>query len=160
MAKMNRRTFLSRTTGAIVGGIGTLMGIPTIAYLISPAKARGGLGVESIPLGPVTKVPIGQPTLFKAAIERKTGWVTQTEELALYVLTEDGRDFIAMSNVCTHLGCRIRWVDDEEQFFCPCHSAAFSKDGKVVSGPPPRALDRFELSVEDGQLFVVGKIES
>lgn len=160
MARMSRRTFLSRATGTMVGGIGTLMGIPTIAYLVSPAKARGGLGVESIPLGPVTKVPMGQPTLFKAAIERKTGWVTQTEELALYVLTEDGRDFIAMSNVCTHLGCRIRWVDDEEQFFCPCHAAVFSKDGKVVSGPPPRALDRFELSVEDGQLFVVGKIET
>jgi Rieske Fe-S protein len=157
---MSRRTFMSRATLAIVAGIGALMGVPTIAYLVSPAKARGGLGVDPIPIGSVGKVPIGEPTLFKAAVERKTGWVTQSEELAFYVLTEDGRDFIAMSNVCTHLGCRVRWVDDEEQFFCPCHNGVFSKNGTVISGPPPRALDRFELSVVEEQLFVVGKVEA
>ena len=160
MAIMSRRKFLIRATTSIVGGIVALMGIPTIAYLVSPAKARGGLGVDAIPLGPISKVPIGEPTLFKATIERKTGWVTQAEELAFYVNTEDGRNFTAMSNVCTHLGCRVRWVDDEEQFFCPCHNAAFARNGTVASGPPPRALDQFELSVEDGQLFVVGKIET
>ncbi|HSR44974.1 MAG TPA: ubiquinol-cytochrome c reductase iron-sulfur subunit [Acidimicrobiia bacterium] len=160
MAKMSRRTFLSRVTTTVVGGIGALMGIPTVAYLVSPAKARGGLGVDAIPLGPASKVPIGEPTLFKTAIERKTGWVTQTEELAFYLLTEDGRNFTAMSNVCTHLGCRVRWLDSEEQFFCPCHSAAFNKNGTVASGPPPRALDQYEISVEDDQLFIVGKVEA
>ena len=84
MAKMSRRTFLSRATTTMVGGIGALMGIPTVAYLVSPAKARGGLGVDRLPLGPISKFPVGEPTLFKAAIERKTGWVTQTEELAFY----------------------------------------------------------------------------
>jgi Rieske Fe-S protein len=157
---MSRRTFLSRATASIVGGIGALMGIPTVAYLVSPAKARGGLGVEAIPLGPTNKVPIGEPTLFKATIERKTGWVTQAEQLAFYVSTEDGRNFTALSNVCTHLGCRVRWVGNERQFFCPCHNAIFTETGKVVSGPPPRALDQYELSVEDDQLFVVGKIEA
>ncbi len=160
MAKMSRRTFLSRATTTMVGGIGALMGIPTVAYLVSPAKARGGLGVDRLPLGPISKFPVGEPTLFKAAIERKTGWVTQTEELAFYVFTEDGRNFSAMSNICTHLGCRVRWITDDEQFFCPCHSATFNKNGTVASGPPPRALDQFELLVEDEQLFVVGKVEA
>lgn len=160
MARMSRRKFLSRATTSIVAGIGALMGIPTVAYLVSPAKARGGLGVDAIPLGPVSKVPVGEPTLFKATIERKTGWVTQAEELSFYVTTEDGRNFTAMSNVCTHLGCRVRWVGDEDQFFCPCHNAAFERNGTVASGPPPRALDQFDLSVEDGQLFVVGKVEA
>jgi Rieske Fe-S protein len=159
MALMSRRKFLSRATISIVGGIAALMGIPTIAYLVSPAKARGGLGVDAIPLGPVSKVPVGEPTLFKSTIERKTGWVTQAEEISFYVTTENGRDFTAMSNICTHLGCRVRWVGDDEQFFCPCHNAAFARNGTVASGPPPRALDQFELSVEDGQLFVVGKVE-
>ena len=159
MALMSRRKFLSRATISIVGGIAALMGIPTIAYLVSPAKARGGLGVDAIPLGPVSKVPVGEPTLFKSTIERKNGWVPQAEEISFYVTTENGRDFTAMSNICTHLGCRVRWVGDDEQFFCPCHNAAFARNGTVASGPPPRALDQFELSVEDGQLFVVGKVE-
>ena len=65
-----------------------------------------------------------------------------------------------MSNICTHLGCRVRWVEDDEQFFCPCHAAVFNKNGTVATGPPPRALDQFELSVEEDQLFVVGKVEA
>jgi Rieske Fe-S protein len=52
------------------------------------------------------------------------------------------------------LGCRVRWVADKDGFYCPCHNGVFAKDGSVVSGPPPRPLDRFESKVEDGVLFV------
>jgi Rieske Fe-S protein len=32
----------------------------------------------------------------------------------------------------------------------------FDKDGQVISGPPPRPLDRYEAKVEDGQLYILG----
>jgi Rieske Fe-S protein len=113
-------------------------------------------GQEWIRLGSASKVELGVPTLFKARIQRKTGWIVNEEELAIYVRTDNGRDFVAMSNVCTHLGCRVRWISDDDQFFCPCHNAVFDSEGGVVAGPPPRALDRYEVKVEDGQLFVLG----
>ncbi len=94
------------------------------------------------------------PYLFKANIERTTGWIVNQEELSAYVLTDDGRNYIAMSNICSHLGCRVRWIADQDGFFCPCHNAVFNKEGQVVSGPPPRPLDRFEVKVEDDQLFL------
>ena len=71
----------------------------------------------------------------------------------MFVTTEDGSDFTVLSNICSHLGCRVRWVDDEGSFFCPCHNAVFGANGEVVSGPPPRPLDRFESMVEEGQLL-------
>ena len=71
----------------------------------------------------------------------------------MFVSTEDGSQFLVQSNVCSHLGCRVRWVDDRDAFFCPCHNAVFAPDGAVVSGPPPRPLDQFESTVQDGQLF-------
>ena len=92
--------------------------------------------------------------LFKTTIETQTGWINAEEEFSVYVLTENGQDFIAMSNICTHLGCRIRWIPDQEGFFCPCHNGVFAKDGSVIGGPPPRPLDRFETKVEEGILFV------
>jgi Rieske Fe-S protein len=61
-----------------------------------------------------------------------------------------------MSNICTHLGCRVRWIADQESFFCPCHNGVFDAQGSVVSGPPPRPLDRYEVKVEGDQLFVRG----
>jgi Rieske Fe-S protein len=152
---LTRRNFLSIATWTLSGVIGLGVTIPAIAYVIGPATQKAS-AEEWIRLGSVSKVEIGTPTLFKVKLERKTGWIVSEEELSFYVMTDNGRDFFAMSNICTHLGCRVRWISEQEQFFCPCHNAIFDKDGNVVSGPPPRPLDKFEVKVEDNQLYVLG----
>jgi Rieske Fe-S protein len=153
--RINRRDFLGIATWAIGGLMGVAMGIPAIAYVLGPVLQREN-AQNWIRLGAISKVEIGTPALFKAKIERKTGWIVSEEEIAAFVLTENGRDFIAMSNVCTHLGCRVRWIADQEQFLSPCHNGIFDKAGNVVSGPPPRPLDRYEVKVENDQLFILG----
>jgi menaquinol-cytochrome c reductase iron-sulfur subunit len=152
---LNRRTFLSVATWSIGGLIGAALGIPAIAYIVGPAIQRSN-DQTWIQLGSTVKVEIGTPTLFKAKIERKTGWIVNDEEVSAYALTENGRDFVALSNICTHLGCRVRWVADQERFFCPCHNGVFDKNGNVISGPPPRPLDHYEVKVENDQLFIKG----
>ena len=153
--QLDRRSFMGLVTWAIGGIIGAGFGIPAIAYIIGPAMRKEEVQ-DWIRLGSATKVELGIPTLFKTKIERQTGWITDEEELSVYVLTENGRDFVAMSNICTHLGCRVRWITDQELFFCPCHNAGFAKNGDVASGPPPRPLDQYQVKEEDGQLFVLG----
>ena len=107
-----------------------------------------------IRLGAVSKVEPDNPTLFKTTLETQTGWISSQEEISAYVLSENGQDYTVLSNVCTHLGCRVRWIADDERFHCPCHNGVFAKDGTVVSGPPPRPLDHFENKVEDGILYI------
>jgi menaquinol-cytochrome c reductase iron-sulfur subunit len=153
--QVSRRGFLSRTIWAIGGLITAGFGIPAIAYIIGPALQRDA-AQNLIRLGAASKVELGIPTLFKVTVQRKTGWIVNEEELSIYVRTDDGRNFTAMSNVCTHLGCRVRWVADRKEFFCPCHNGVFDKDGNVISGPPPRPLNRYEVKVENGQLSIVG----
>lgn len=153
--ELSRRQFLSTITWAIGALLGAGLGIPAIAYIIGPALQRQDVE-QWIPLGSTSKVELGTPTLFRADVQRSAGWITNTEELSVYVLTENGRDFVAMSNVCTHLGCRVRWVADQGEFFCPCHNGVFTKDGKVVSGPPPAPLNQFQVKVEDDRLFILG----
>jgi menaquinol-cytochrome c reductase iron-sulfur subunit len=153
--QLSRRDFLSIATGAIGGLISIALGIPAIAYIIGPALKRQE-AQNWIRLGPVSKVELGVPTLFKAKIQRQTGWIVNEEEITTFVLTENGRDFIAISNICTHLGCRVRWIADQNQFFCPCHNGIFDKYGNVVSGPPPRPLDRYEVRVENDRLLILG----
>ena len=36
------------------------------------------------------------------------------------------------------------------------HNAVFGKDGEVVSGPPPRPLDRYDVKIENDQIFILG----
>ena len=72
-------------------------------------------------------------------------------------------DFLALSSVCPHLGCRVHWEVQNDRFFCPCHNGAFDRDGKPVSGPPQAAnqsLVRFPLKVENGLLFLEVPLES
>ena len=152
---VSRRDFMKLTISVIGGVIGLSWAIPAVAYLVEPAL-KSNQGEGWIQLGSTAKIEVGVPTLFKVNIQRQTGWVTNEEELSAYVLTEDAREFIAMSNVCTHLGCRVRWIADKQGFYCPCHNGVFAKDGTVISGPPPRPLNRYEVKVENDQLFILG----
>jgi menaquinol-cytochrome c reductase iron-sulfur subunit len=150
--EINRRDFMKLTIAGIGGVIAAAIGIPAIAYIVGPALKEKT--ADWIKLGAVNKVELNTPTLFKTTIQTQTGWVSSEEEFSGYVMTENGQDFIVMSNVCTHLGCKVRWIPDQEGFYCPCHNGVFAKDGSVVSGPPPRPLDRFEVKIEDGILYV------
>jgi menaquinol-cytochrome c reductase iron-sulfur subunit len=153
--KIERKTFLGIATWAIGGLISLGMGIPAISYIIGPSFQKSG-DQEWIRLGPSSKVELGTPTLFKTTIQRQTGWIVNDEEISAYLYTEQGREYVALSNICTHLGCKVRWINDQSQFFCPCHNAAFDKEGKVVSGPPPRPLDRYQVKIEDDQIYIQG----
>lgn len=152
--RISRREFLSRVTWAIGGVISAAIAMPAIAYIVGPALKKAE-ALNWVRLGDITKVELGTPALFKTKIERQTGWILDEERLSVYALTDDGREYIAMSNICTHLGCRVRWIADREQFYCPCHDGVFDKQGNVVSGPPPRPLDRYDAKVENDQLLIL-----
>lgn len=75
----------------------------------------------------------------------------------------EASDFLALSSVCPHLGCRVHWEANNDRFFCPCHNGAFDKSGKPTAGPPMAAnqsLIQFPLKVEDGLLFVEAPLSS
>lgn len=147
-----RRDFMKTVIFGVGGLIGAVIGLPAIAYVVGPALKQGT--DAWIRLGAIGKVEQDTPTLFKATVETQTGWINTQEEVSAYVLTENGQDFVVLSNVCTHLGCRVRWIAEDGQFHCPCHNGVFAKDGSVVSGPPPRPLDRFENKVDNGILYI------
>lgn len=150
---INRRGFLGVATWSIGGLISLMIGIPAVAYILSPALSKEK-SQSWMRLGSIKKVELGTPTLFKANLTRQTGWLVEEDKIGVYVLSDNSRDFIAMSNICTHLGCRVRWIADQQIFLSPCHFGVFDREGKVISGPPPRPLDRYEVKVENDQLWI------
>ena len=152
--ELSRRNFMQTAIWGIGGLIGIGFGAPAIAYIAGPALKNQQVQAW-MRLGPTSKVELGTPTLFSFTIQTQTGWILNSEEISVYVLSTDGRSFIAMSNICTHLGCHIRWITEQNHFFCPCHNGVFDKSGNVVSGPPPRPLTRYDVKVENGELFVL-----
>jgi len=52
----------------------------------------------------------------------------------------------ATSAKCTHEGCTVQYKQDESLIWCACHNGRFDLDGRVLSGPPPRALTVYKAS--------------
>jgi Rieske Fe-S protein len=53
-----------------------------------------------------------------------------------------GGELFAVSNVCTHVGCKVHWNSVETSWDCPCHGSRFRPDGTVIEGPALAPLKR------------------
>ncbi len=62
--------------------------------------------------------------------------------------------FMALYQKCVHLGCRVPWCASSQWFECPCHGSRYNRWGEYEFGPAPRCMDRFVVSVQEGQVVV------
>jgi len=65
-----------------------------------------------------------------------------------WVQDQDGGHWLALYQVCVHLGCKVPFRDDCVSFKCPCHGSHYNVDGEYLDGPAPRSLDRFTMSFD------------
>lgn len=65
-------------------------------------------------------------------------------------LTKVNGEVVALSEVCSHLGCRVPFCDTSGQFECPCHGSVFNRAGDFISGPAPRGMDMYATEIIDG----------
>ena len=68
-----------------------------------------------------------------------------------------GGEFVALSNICPHLGCKVHYRAAEQRFVCPCHQGVFDATGQPISGPPKQenmALKRQEVVVRSGAVYI------
>ena len=148
-----RRDFIRVTTVLIGTLVGAVIGVPSIAYLVSPALGESDEDVW-IELGPLDNYPIGPPTRFEIVRTRVNGWERTAVTYGGYVVREDETKSRVFSNICTHLGCRVSWHPDIRHFISPCHDGHFDILGDNISGPPPRPLDEFATRIEGGILYI------
>jgi Rieske Fe-S protein len=66
-------------------------------------------------------------------------------------LVRSAGDLVAFDPRCTHARCAYDWTD-QARFACLCHAGFFRIDGTVISGPPPRSLDRFGVREARGSI--------
>lgn len=152
----NRRDFLSAATGVAMAG-GLAAGYGTLAVMAgrflypTDDKSVGWRFVATVdqlkPGAAMTFVaPSGAPVVVARQGEGETA-----------------EDFIALSSVCPHLGCRVHWEAQNDRFFCPCHNGVFDPEGNATEGPPAQAKQRlkeFPVKVENGLLYIEAPLTS
>jgi cytochrome b6-f complex iron-sulfur subunit len=61
---------------------------------------------------------------------------------------------LAVSTVCTHNRCDVKWQKSATAFVCPCHDAKFAANGAVLAGPANTPLTKYATKIENGEVFV------
>jgi len=62
--------------------------------------------------------------------------------------------FVAYNQSCTHLACPVIYKPGAPMLHCPCHEGYFAvEDGRPLSGPPQRPLQRIALKARDGAVW-------
>lgn len=142
-----RRTILSGaalTIGWVAFGTG-------VGIAAGPAFAR--FMMPNVLEEPDPQVRVGK---LQKYVEMAPGDVNEDFKPQGIWMIRDGNRLVALSIICTHLGCIPNWLPNDRKFKCPCHGSGYRPDGINFEGPTPRPLERFRLFV-DGGIVVVDK---
>jgi Rieske Fe-S protein len=108
-----------------------------------------------VEVGHITALPAGQVHKARYSYQTTDAWREVKQIGVLYAFTNDGVEYTVLDATCTHLGCNVRWRGEAGHFACPCHAGVFTREGEVVSGPPPKPLRRLETKIENGVLLAL-----
>lgn len=141
-----RRRFLKLGVGSVGAVIG-LSYVGIIGDFLNPPSANAD------PLQEVGKV-----SEFNEGTPKFVTYQGKGVEEGLYVLNLGKEGWIAMDFHCTHLQCAVNWVESTQQFICPCHGGVYDVRGNVLSGPPPKSLQRRLIQVQGDSVQVGGSL--
>jgi cytochrome b6-f complex iron-sulfur subunit len=138
-----RRLFLV-AAGAAGLAYTAALAYPIYRYLASPEEmAMEATAVTEVTLNDAEKLPAGSVLMFKFG-----------SSPALLIHHADDR-WIAMTAVCTHLGCTVQYEPQADRIHCACHGGVYNPyTGANVSGPPPKPLKLFKVAVSESGVNV------
>lgn len=107
--------------------------------------------LAAAPIAEVADLPVGGARTFTYPAGSTPRLLVRTGEAA----------FVAYDQQCTHLQCPVVPAVELGRLHCPCHNGWFDmQTGRVLAGPPQRALPRVLLSVRNGTVYATGVEES
>lgn len=117
------------------------------------------LGSFLYPLSRFVAPPLARKITSKLSIKKDLISVGGAKEIVLgntpaIIINVPDKGYVAVSRVCTHLGCLVQYDKKGKRLICPCHAGEFDLEGKVLSGPPPKPLETIPLKVEGGNLLI------
>jgi cytochrome b6-f complex iron-sulfur subunit len=140
--RFDRRRFLDSLLGVSFVSTIVAMAYPVWRYLIPPAS--GEPVTQSVVAAQASQLKANTGMLFKFG-----------SRPGLLIRNQDG-ELQAFNAVCTHLDCTVQYKADTSQIWCACHNGFYDLSGNVVSGPPPRPLERFVVN-QRGEDIVVSR---
>ncbi len=138
--KKGRRDFLKIFLSGGLLGFAAITIYPIISFLKPPKQTE--VEVTSVVVGKIDDIKPGESKIIRFG-----------NKPVIIIHTEDDK-FRALSATCTHLDCTVQYKKDEKIIWCACHNGKYDLYGKNVSGPPPRPLDKYNVTIKNDELIV------
>jgi cytochrome b6-f complex iron-sulfur subunit len=129
MTKLSRSDFLKLGTNFLLG-LGGALGLGGLVHFLS---------YEMDP------PPPSQYDLGSAGDYPRGSRVVFLQIPAVLIHNDDG--FMALSLICTHLGCTVEHKDGKYE--CPCHGSKYDDKGFVERGPSSTPLKKLRVEVSE-----------
>jgi glycine/D-amino acid oxidase-like deaminating enzyme/nitrite reductase/ring-hydroxylating ferredoxin subunit len=101
---------------------------------------RANLRVGAMFVGDRVRTPFGVPELAPGE-----GRVIREGRRPVAVARDEDGTLHAVAATCTHLGCLVRWNEQERTWDCGCHGSRFAMDGEVLEAPATAPLPSVEV---------------
>jgi len=138
--RVTRRSLADYLLGAGLAALAGTVLYPLVRYLIPPE-------VKEVAAGSIVAAKVGELKPNSAKIFLLGG------KPAILIHTPQGT-YKAFSAVCTHLACIVQYRPDLGHIWSACHDGHFDLNGQVLSGPPPRPLPQYSVTVKAGDIVV------
>ena len=119
---------------------------PVLRYLVPPRLTD--MGGDTVVAGKVGELRPNNGKIFRFG-----------SRPGLLMLGSDGQ-YRALSATCTHLSCTVQYRGDLRQVWCACHNGMYDLAGRNLSGPPPRALEQYDVHVRGDEIIVSRRREA
>lgn len=139
--RVSRRAFLgSILKGAALALFGATV-YPVMRYLFPPAGGAEA-SVANVVAGKAGEMASNTAKIFRFG-----------NRPGLLVNTPQG-ELKAFSAICTHLNCTVQYDENASVIWCACHNGKYDLNGQVISGPPPRPLEAYQVNVRGDDIVV------
>jgi menaquinol-cytochrome c reductase iron-sulfur subunit len=149
---VTRRRFYVASVYGLWALISAALGLPALIYLLVPPRMRRQS--DWVEAGDIAHLTPNVPVEMTFRRNRVDGWKVTSEKSTAWVVKFPDQHVVAYAPQCTHLGCAYHWDQGKTEFVCPCHNSLFAVDGRVLGGPAPRPLDRYQTKTDGGKLLV------
>jgi Rieske Fe-S protein len=140
---INRKKFLDILLG--IGSLGGLTAIvyPALSFLKPPESAEPK--VNFLKVGMASEFPSNSSKIVKFG------------RTPVILIKGPENNFNAFAATCTHLDCLVQYRNETNQIWCACHNGVYDMNGRNVSGPPPKPLEEFIVSVVNDEIIIKSK---
>ncbi len=123
-------------------------------FLKTALLTIGLLALWPVRLARASKVAIGLDKVEKLKTVGGSLIIKIKEKEILFIRDTD-ESIRSLDPTCTHNRCQVAYNAEKKTIDCPCHGSRYDLEGKVLEGPAPAPLKKYDAYLDEEDRIVL-----